>query len=133
MSQVLTPIALEYLDGTHWKLLLSYACVSDQLGRLDLPAGFLTDFNSVPRPLWAIFPPAQYAEAALPHDYLYRAGTHAGHPITRAQADAVHREFLVWRRAPGWKVRLMYAALRLGGWRAWRRYRAQAPAPAGTP
>ena len=37
-----------------------------------VPAGTVTDLASVPRLLWAIFPPhGRWAKAAIIHDYLY--------------------------------------------------------------
>lgn len=37
-----------------------------------VPAGFDTDFASVPRGLWNLFPPdGDYVKAAVVHDYLY--------------------------------------------------------------
>lgn len=38
-----------------------------------VPRGFVTDFASVPRGLWNLFPPqGKYSAAAVVHDYLYR-------------------------------------------------------------
>jgi hypothetical protein len=38
---------------------------------IDVPVGFQTDFASIPRPLWSIFPPTgKYIKAAVIHDYL---------------------------------------------------------------
>ena len=39
---------------------------------ISVPAGTVTDLATVPRLLWAIFPPhGRYAKAAIVHDYLY--------------------------------------------------------------
>lgn len=52
-----------------------------------VPCGFRTDFASVPKILWSIFPPTGYYQrAALLHDYLYAYGYKSCLP--RAEADA---------------------------------------------
>lgn len=143
MTAVLTPIVVQYLGGARWLLQEPYACVSQRLGRIDIPAGFNTDFNSVPRILWNIFPPADYLEAALPHDFLYAGGHLRGVAITRADADAVHREFVAWAGspadplraqrspAPRWKRTAYHYALRAAGWWPWWGYRYQDARRAG--
>jgi hypothetical protein len=75
-----------------------------------VPEGFVTDLASVPRILWAIFPPfGRYTEAAVVHDYLYRI------EADRKEAD---KEFYYIMRDEGvkkWKAKLMYWAVRLFG------------------
>lgn len=45
-------------------------CLSDQ--KLVIPQGYTTDFASVPRWLWPIFPPhGRMANAAVVHDFCY--------------------------------------------------------------
>lgn len=40
--------------------------------KLIVPEGFITDFASIPRPLWAILPrDGSYQPAAILHDWLY--------------------------------------------------------------
>lgn len=138
MSAVLTPLDLRYLQGEKWLVRSEYRSVSDILGLMVIPAGFITDFNSVPRVLTNILPREEYGEAALPHDYLYQHGGINGKPITRADADLVHREFVVWAgvrvcdadgnvtrigETPRWKVDAFYYGLRFFGWWTWRLYR----------
>jgi len=128
MSQVLTPLDLRYVDGETWQLLTSFRAISDSVGLIDVSAGFKTDFNSIPRALTNILPREEYGEAAVLHDKLYRDASTGLIAVTREQADAVHREFLIWKGAPGWKVRLMFWGIRLGGWKPWNAYRAKAQA-----
>jgi len=82
-----------------------------------VPAGFETDFASVPRIFWRVIPPwGRYARAAIVHDYLY-----ASHIVGRKEADKI---FLALMRALGvpWRTRTtMYWAVRLGGGRAWEK------------
>jgi hypothetical protein len=123
MSKVLTPLRLEAVDGDTWIVAEPYRCVSDILGPIDIPAGETTDLNSTPRIGWNILPPTEYFHSALPHDFLYKHGAIAGVKISRADADAVHAEFLVFDNAPVWKRRAFGVALRSFGWIAWNKYR----------
>jgi uncharacterized protein DUF1353 len=140
VSSVLTPLNVRYLNGDRWWLIDEYRCVSDTLGLIVIRAGSISDFNSVPRILTNILPREDYGEAAWPHDFLYEQGMLNGTPITRAQADMVHREFVIWAGVrtcapdgtvsrvgdtPAWKVWAMYRGLRLGGWKPWDEYRAR--------
>jgi hypothetical protein len=79
---------------------------------IHVPVGFRTDFASVPRGLWNLFPPAgPYAPAAVIHDYLCE------HPerCSRFLADAVFREVMREIGVP-WYVRLpVYYAVRTYG------------------
>lgn len=74
-----------------------------------VPAGFETDFASIPRPLWSIFPPAgAWAEAAVVHDYL------CGLPnVSRFLGDAIFRELMARLGVPLWKRVVMYYAVRV--------------------
>lgn len=110
-------------DSNRWQLAEDFRVITDTLGEIVVPTGFVTDFNSIPRLLWNILPPTDYPEAALPHDLLYKYGALHGRPVEREQADRVHRELLVWAEAPGWKVSAYYRALRIGGWLPWRNSR----------
>ena len=127
MTKVISSLDLRYLDGKTWDLLSDFSVVSETLGSITVPIGFSTDFNSIPRGLWNLLPPDEYGEAAVIHDYLYRFGECNGKPITRGDADSVHREFVHFRHAPSWKERMMYWGLRMGGWKPWGVYRKNDP------
>jgi hypothetical protein len=83
-----------------------------------VPVGFDSDYNSVPRVFWRVFPPWQFPAAGVVHDYLYRYNG-----VTRAQADGVHRRILELVGCPPWLAWTAYGVLRITGWRAWNRYR----------
>jgi hypothetical protein len=123
VTRVYTPINVQYIDGRHWRLLTSFACETDALGRIDIPAGFVTDFASIPRLLWNILPPEYHAVASLPHDWLYVQGEVNGREIERAEGDAVFNELLAFDHAGDWDRRALVAGVRLGGWVPWRKYR----------
>ena len=97
--------------------------------RVVVPAGFTTDFNSTPTLVWAYFAPWEYPEAGLVHDWLYRSPDAFGStaqkpPMTRQQADDVHRRILHLRGCRMTKRNIVYAVLRLVGGVVWNRYRA---------
>src|SRR5687767_7770057 len=82
---------------------------------LIVPAGFITDFHSVPRGLWNLFPPWRFPEAAVIHDYLYR---HPG-DRPRAQCDGIYRRVLDISGSPLWQRQGMWMGVRFGGWKPW--------------
>lgn len=94
-------------------------------------AGFVTDFASIPRPLWWLWPPSQgpYLAAALVHDCLYKTGyvlnVHTGEKrfIERDEADDVMKEVMEVCSTPLPTKRGIYRGVRLGGWWAWRKHR----------
>jgi len=84
-----------------------------------VPAGFITDFASVPHGFWNLEPPlGDAAKAAVVHDYLY-ATRGMGGRYSRAQADGIFRDALAALGVPRWKRNLLWAAVRLGGAGGW--------------
>jgi len=85
---------------------------------ISVPVGFVTDFASIPRIFRIIIPKlGRWNKAAVLHDFIYQIG----HSITRKMAD---RCFLGAMRDLGvakWQRNLMYWAVRVGGWMAWRK------------
>ena len=79
---------------------------------ITVPAGFVTDFASVPRGLWNIFPPtALYKKAAVLHDFCYQSKC-----VSRAMADLIFKEAMGVLGVPQWKINLMYWGVRAWGW-----------------
>ena len=84
-----------------------------------VPAGFITDFASVPRALWSIIPPhGKYSPAAVLHDYLYFTAM-----FPRAYADDIFLDAMRDLGVAMWKRWAMYAGVRVGGWVGWNAYR----------
>lgn len=82
-----------------------------------VPRGFETDFASVPRLFWRVFPAlGPWAKAAVVHDYLYATGGLAGR-YSRARCDAIFAEAMGVLKVAGWKRAFMHAAVRVGGGR----------------
>jgi len=90
-----------------------------------VPVGFVTDGASTPRVLWALFPPLdKYSMAALVHDYLYQNNS-----FGRKACDKVFLELMVHLDVARWKRQAMYRAVRLGGWRPYKKYKRNLSAP----
>lgn len=82
--------------------------------RITIPANYVTDFASIPRPLWGIVgAPATgvYRKIAPVHDFLYRQSGLA----TRGQADAVLNEGMKFLQVGRWTRWEIYAGVRVGG------------------
>lgn len=86
-----------------------------------VPAGFETDFASVPWGLWNLFPPlGAYARPAVVHDFLYACGGQVrGRTYTRRRADEIFREAMGVVGVTPWRRELMFWAVRLGGAPGW--------------
>lgn len=102
-------------DGINWFLLDDFLYYSDLLGTISVVKGFITDFASVPRPLWNVYPPwGKYGCAAIVHDWLYWTQT-----TTREIADAVLGEAMICSGCDKVTEADIYAAVALFGEFAW--------------
>lgn len=121
MSEFLTDLDVKCINDGAWCLDAPLRYRSDILKPIiEAPAGFETDFASVPRvPIFfTLFGDRAHREAVL-HDYLYRSD--ADPRATRAQADDVFLEAMK-ERGKGFVVRYaMYWGVRLGGWTAFHK------------
>ena len=83
---------------------------------IDVLIGFMTDFASVPRPLWWLFPRwGKYGNAAIIHDWCYWEQKR-----DKEESDRIFREAMEVLNVPGWKALILYYSVKLGGGRAWR-------------
>lgn len=121
MKGFISALELRWIDGHNWLLLKNFLYVTNVrlVGNvlIAVPAGFVTDFASVPRVLWNLLPPTGgYGEAAVLHDYLYRTRGKA----TRIQADAVLLEAMKLAGVD-WLTRwVVYLGVRVGGRRSYK-------------
>jgi hypothetical protein len=95
-----------------WMLLAPLKYCSDELYQLiTVPAGFITDFASVPRiPVAFLLTADAGHAAAVIHDWAYTT-----HFVSRAKSDALFREALRSSGEPAWRVWLMWLGVRIGG------------------
>lgn len=75
-----------------------------------VPAGFRTDFASVPRPFWWLVPRyGRFTKAAVLHDYLWQEGA-----LSRCDADGIFRRAMHELGVPFLRRWLMWTAVRWG-------------------
>lgn len=123
MSSFTTPLIVCLLDdGNTWKLMEPFDYSIGDLSsgwKIEVPAGFVTDFASVPRILWNILPPTgKYGKAAVLHDWLYHRQEY-----TRAFTDSIFAEAMDALGVPAITRGAMYLGVRIGGWVAWNQHK----------
>lgn len=86
-----------------------------ELKRVEVPAGFITDFASVPRIFWSILPrDGLYVYPAIIHDYMYWMQDAA-----RDVADETLRQGMQDFKVDGISINAIYWGVRAGGGAAW--------------
>lgn len=110
-----TEIDVDWIGSNKWRLNEEFSYEVDPGEIITVPAGFVTDFASIPRPFWNILPPhGEYAPAALIHDYLYATGGLGGR-YTKAQSDDIFREAMKELGVGKVKRNIMWSAVRAFG------------------
>ncbi len=93
--------------------------------RIRVAAGFVTDFASIPRFARLLIPKlGRYNKAAVVHDAIYQGAFSTTGPSwvwERKDADDAFLAGMVALGVAPWKRRLMYWAVRVGGWAAWKK------------
>lgn len=108
-------------------LLEDFQFVSPTLGLITVEKGFDTDYASIPRIFWSIYPPdGDYTEAAVVHDclYWYQCYTNKNGKVvdlSRKDADTVILEAMTAIEIPFHRRHIIHKAVRLGGWVAWNK------------
>ena len=120
MSRFTEPLVVTPLtDGKTWITLsdFGYEIGTEGSGNIiHVPIGTYTDFASIPRLLWAIFPRwGKYGNAAVIHDWLYWDQARR-----RREADKIFLEGMEVLEVPDWKRHTIYLAVRWFGWFAWQ-------------
>ena len=110
MSYFVSTLKVEWMNEDDdelpvWKLLEPLVYRSDLLGRtVSVPAGFITDFASVPRaPVVYFLAGGKGNRAAVVHDYLIQSKE-----VDRRTADEVFFEALVATNVDTWRARVMF-------------------------
>ena len=111
------PVVKPFADSRDWMLVES---VNYSIGNsgviISVPKGFVTDFASIPQPLWSfgLSPYGRFSKAAIVHDYLYWT-----QDCTREQADNL---LLIAMKESGVsksQQNEIYLGVRAGGETAW--------------
>lgn len=113
MSNFTQPLQVELVDGG-WRtcrplVYWTEGIIGDRV-EYEVPAGFRTDFASVPRWLWSIFPPAdpKYVAAAVLHDWLC-----SRKEFTYKFSDDLFFEAMGVLKTPIWKRWVMWTFVRI--------------------
>ncbi len=139
MSQFTKPLRIEQDadDPKFWTTLDAFEYHVGHLGSgevIMVPAGFKTDFQSIPRAVWSLFghPVDEYAVCGLGHDWLYQNPADGIEtrlervylPLrTRRRCDQIYLEMNKVLGCPWWKRTGKYLGTRAGGWVGWNKYR----------
>lgn len=130
MPKFLRPLRVEQVGWSAgrplWRLTAPLHYRSSRLGAVvRVPAGFKTDFASVPRLLFSWWIAGGRApRAAVIHDFLYQGGLVADRRVSRSDADAVLQEAAAADPHSGTNAItrfLMWSAVRVAGWVSYRR------------
>jgi len=98
-----------------WELNKDFVYFTDKKEEIKVLAGFITDFASVPRVFWVIFPPdGEYTSCAIVHDYLYYKKDRS-----RLEADNIFLEAMKSIKVNLIKRRIMWLAVRSLGFIPW--------------
>jgi hypothetical protein len=119
MSQFTTPLKVQANNDGTWTLLEEFEYYMDDDPTKDIikiDAGFITDFASVPRIFWNIYPPydPHYGKAAVIHDGLYAAKI-----FKRSKSDKILKEAMKVLGASWITRHIIWLAVRVGGGHAW--------------
>jgi hypothetical protein len=106
----LAQLDVEERAGDYWQVLKDFPCkCDDQL--VAVPAGFVTNFASVPRvPIAYLLAGGIGNRSATLHDYLYTQGK-----FPRAWCDSAFLGALATEGVSWWRRTAMYAAVRAAG------------------
>lgn len=115
----LNSLELKDLKNSKFELLSDYSYIVKNR-EIRVPKGFITDFASVPR-IFNIFilPYGKHSSASLIHDWLYSKNCNI--EATRKEADRIFLEIMKEDLVNIFKRKSMYFAVRLFGWRYFRR------------
>ncbi len=127
-NSFLTPLVVEVMPSGKMFKVYNKFTYHWGMSKISVPVGFVTDFASIPRVARIIIPKlGKWTKAAVIHDYLYQnseSGTRyeTGYiKWSRKGADIVFRDAMADLGVVAWKRWVMWAAVRIGGWLAWRK------------
>lgn len=110
------PTVQPFVDGAYWVVAKPFTYrIGDTAYEVTVPAGFVTDFASIPFIFRAVLSPTgQPGRAAIVHDFLYWQQS-----CTRSQADRILLLAMIESRVSLVTRQAVYRAVRFGGETAW--------------
>lgn len=126
MGHFVGRLELTPIGRRRWELLapLMYLATDAGAGAVIVPAGFTTDFASIPRALWWLYLPYgdTWGEAAVIHDWLYATQLLEEWQFPRKWADQMFLEGMTVLGANWFRRTVMYQAVRLCAGAAWKKH-----------
>ncbi len=117
MDKFTSDLIVKSYNETKWQLTAKFHFYFEEHGKrlnVIVPEGFITDFASVPRMLWSIFPPTgRYTKAAVLHDYLYSNKSEI--ETNRKQCDKMFLKGMEVLGVKRWVRNTIYRAVRIFG------------------
>ncbi|HHR3990228.1 TPA: DUF1353 domain-containing protein [Salmonella enterica] len=113
MVRFTTPAILEMLDHFLWRVYEPFEFyLSDDISDIiSVPAGFITDFATIPRIFWTFMPPdGKYSKTAIIHNWIYDNALR-----TKKEADLILLDRMTVLGVPKWKRIVMHLAVRWFG------------------
>ena len=111
------PVVKPFADSRDWMLVepVEYS-IGNSGVTIVVPKGFVTDFASIPQPLWSfgLSPYGRFSKAAIVHDYLYWK-----QDCTREQADNLLLIAMKESGVSSSQQSEIYLGVRAGGESAW--------------
>lgn len=90
--------------------------------KICVPAGFKTDFASIPQAIRSLIPQlGKWTAGAVAHDYAYWCGPSLG--FSQKKADDMFLHLMEDAGVKWWRRHAIHKALRIGGWCAWNSHR----------
>ena len=116
MSKFLTKLQTEEVGSRLWKLTSPLIYSSDLTGTtFEVPVDFQTDFMSTwGIPFISLISDGEACSSGALHDWLY-----TNHALSRSLCDDILAEACLVQGLSRWKIWLIWAGVRLGGWRHW--------------
>jgi hypothetical protein len=102
------------LNGIDWELQREVRYATNVGDVIYIPAGFITDFASIPWFFRRIFQPAtgKHRRAAVVHDWLYRTSTE---PYTKEKSDLIFLEIMKDDGVSKMAREVLYNSVKFGG------------------
>lgn len=120
MSTFTTPLEITPSEKNgFWKLLSAFSyCIEEKTRSIviNVPAGFETDFASIPKLFWNILPPfGSYGKSAIIHDFLY-SEVSDGLKFSRQESDHIFLQAMKVLKTPYLIRNSMWLGVRVFGW-----------------
>lgn len=109
-------LLIQSITGTElFQLAEDFVCVHTTVEPIVIPAGFTTDFATVPRMFWSFISSddKDIREASVVHDYLY--SNRCSYTHDRLTADIILRDGMRYLGAPKYKYLTAYYIVRIFG------------------